>query len=120
MGLTFWSAERMIFNMYQRKTGIMGDIMVKKSGRVTIKSIAEELGISFSTVAKALNDDPVIRQETRELVQNKAKEMNYTRNYLTHDQLLKGAKIQYQMSGTPNMSRGVGEQDAPYSFSAMK
>jgi hypothetical protein len=33
---------------------------------------------------------------------------------------LKGAKIQYQMSGTPNMSRGVGEQDAPYSFSAMK
>ena len=45
--------------------------MVKKTGRVTIKSIADELGISFSTVAKALNDDPVIRQETRELVVSK-------------------------------------------------
>lgn len=82
----------MIFNVYQRKTGIMGDIMVKKSGRVTIKSIAEELGISFSTVAKALNDDPVIRQETRELVQNKAKEMNYTRNYFAQGLRQKGSK----------------------------
>ena len=42
----------------------------------------------------------------------------YTRNYLTHDQLLKGIRIQYQMSPTPNKNRGVGLQDAPYSFSA--
>jgi len=66
--------------------------MEKKTGRVTIKSIAEELGISFSTVAKALNDDPVIRQETRELVQNKAKEMNYTRNYFAQGLRQKGSK----------------------------
>ena len=42
----------------------------------------------------------------------------YTRNYLTHDQLLKGIRIQYQMSPTPNKNRGIGLQDAPYSFSA--
>lgn len=66
--------------------------MEKKNGRVTIKSIANELGISFSTVAKALNNDPCIRQETRELVQNKAKEMNYTRNYFAQGLRQKGSK----------------------------
>ena len=50
-------------------------------GRVTIKSIAQELRISFSTVSKALNGDPTIHPQTRELVENKAREMNYTRNY---------------------------------------
>ncbi|MBR3144344.1 MAG: LacI family DNA-binding transcriptional regulator [Clostridia bacterium] len=47
---------------------------------VTIKSIAERLGVSFSTVAKALNGDPLISAQTRELVEKTAKEMNYTRN----------------------------------------
>lgn len=38
-------------------------------------------------------------------------------NYLTHDRLMKGAKIVYIMSDTPNKSRGVAEESAPYSFS---
>ncbi|MBQ8423691.1 MAG: GH92 family glycosyl hydrolase [Coprobacter sp.] len=38
-------------------------------------------------------------------------------NYLTHDRLMKGAKIVYIMSDTPNKSRGVAEKSAPYSFS---
>ena len=42
----------------------------------------------------------------------------YSRNYLTHDQLLKGIRIHYQMSPTPNKNRGIGLQDVPYSFSA--
>ena len=41
----------------------------------------------------------------------------FTRNYLTHDQLLKGANIQYQMSPTPNKQRGTTEKDIPYSLS---
>lgn len=49
---------------------------------VTIKSIAAELGISFSTVAKALNNNPHIKEETRIKVQKKAKEMGYTPNSL--------------------------------------
>ena len=35
---------------------------------VTIKSIAKELGISFSTVSKALNNNPLVKEETRRLV----------------------------------------------------
>ena len=54
--------------------------MAGSNGNVTIKSIAERLGVSFSTVAKALNGDPLISAQTRELVEKTAKEMNYTRN----------------------------------------
>lgn len=49
---------------------------------VTIKSIAKELGISFSTVSKALNGNPAIKEETRKIVTEKAKEMGYTPNSL--------------------------------------
>lgn len=49
---------------------------------VTIKSIAKELGISFSTVAKALNGNPAIKEETRKIVEEKAREMGYMPNPL--------------------------------------
>ena len=41
----------------------------------------------------------------------------YTKNYLTHEQLLNGAVINYNMSSTPNKQRGVKDNDFPYSFS---
>lgn len=41
----------------------------------------------------------------------------YTKNYFTHQQLIDGAKIVYDMSSTPNKERGIQESDAPYSFS---
>lgn len=66
--------------------------MSKQNGPVTIKSIAEALGISFSTVSKALNADPAISEQTRLLVQQKAKEMNYTRNYFAQSLRQKGSK----------------------------
>lgn len=53
--------------------------MARKSP-VTIKTIAEELNISFSTVSKALNNDPLIKLDTRKAVWEKAKEMGYSPN----------------------------------------
>lgn len=41
----------------------------------------------------------------------------YTKNYFTHQQLMDGAKIVYDMSSIPNKERGIQESDAPYSFS---
>ena len=41
----------------------------------------------------------------------------YSRNFLTHDQLMKGANIQVQMSPAPNKRRGITEKDVPYSLS---
>lgn len=40
-----------------------------------------------------------------------------SQNYLTHDDLLKGAKINFEMSENPNKSRGTKKKDFPYSFS---
>lgn len=42
---------------------------------------------------------------------------SYSRNYLTHGQLMKGANIQFQMSPKPNKQRGITEKDVPYSLS---
>ena len=66
--------------------------MPQQDKPVTIKSIAAALGISFSTVSKALNDDPAISETTRQMVQAKAKEMNYTRNYFASSLRQKGSK----------------------------
>lgn len=41
----------------------------------------------------------------------------YTKNYLTHGQLVNGAKIDFRMGETPNTQRGISDDDAPYSFS---
>lgn len=41
----------------------------------------------------------------------------YTKNYVTHEQLLNGAVIDYKMSSTPNIERGTKDNDFPYSFS---
>ena len=58
--------------------------MQKQGDKVTIKDIAEALGVSFSTVAKALNDDPRISVQTKAMVKKKAQEMHYVRNYFAH------------------------------------
>lgn len=41
----------------------------------------------------------------------------YTKNYLTHKDLLDGASIVFDMSSVPNKQRGISQSDAPYSFS---
>ncbi len=51
-----------------------------KSSNVTIKDIARILGISPSTVSRALKDHPDISQATKDQVNNLAKEMNYRPN----------------------------------------
>jgi DNA-binding LacI/PurR family transcriptional regulator len=53
-----------------------------KPKSITIKFIAEQANVSFSTVAKALHDDPVINEKTREKVKAIAKKLNYRPNIL--------------------------------------
>ena len=45
--------------------------------RVTIKTIAEAVGVTHGTVSRALRDDPRVRQETTKLVKQKAAELGY-------------------------------------------
>lgn len=53
-----------------------------KPKSITIKFIAEQANMSFSTVAKALQDDPVINEKTREKIKKIAKKFNYRPNIL--------------------------------------
>ena len=39
------------------------------------------------------------------------------RNFFTHDELLRGAVIRFDMSAVPNLERGVTAADLPYSYS---
>lgn len=51
-----------------------------KYNQVTIKDIARELGISPSTVSRALKDHPDISQETKKAVNELAEKLNYQPN----------------------------------------
>lgn len=46
--------------------------------------------------------------------------MPYTKNYLNHKCLVKGATLIFDMTQQPNKKRGILASDAPYSFSRMK
>lgn len=51
-----------------------------RSSQVTIKDIAAELGISPSTVSRALKNHPEISEETKRAVKELAKKLNYEPN----------------------------------------
>ena len=43
--------------------------------------------------------------------------VDYSRNYLTHGDLLNGGTLRFDMGSQPNMKRGTQPEDYPYSFS---
>lgn len=54
----------------------------RKLKKVTIQDIAERLNISFSTVARALNDHPAISSATKKKVKDAAQKLHYQPNKL--------------------------------------
>ena len=55
---------------------------MKKGRQVTMKEIAKKLGVSVSTVSRALQDSPELHIETKRKIVEAAKEMNYRPNLL--------------------------------------
>jgi len=53
-----------------------------KRSQITIKDLAKKLSISSSTVSRALRNHPDISSETKNLVQNLAKELDYRPNVI--------------------------------------
>lgn len=56
--------------------------LIKKSKIITIKQIAGKAGVSFSTVSKALKNNPLISKGTRKRIFKIAKDLNYYPNLL--------------------------------------
>lgn len=50
----------------------------RKSGKPTLRTIADLTGLAVTTVSRALSDDPVINHETRRRVQEVALEIGYS------------------------------------------
>ena len=82
-------------------------------GSPLFKSVTLNLENGKKVVINANNNDTANRYISTMKVNGK----NYTRNYLTHEDLLRGMTINCTMSATPNKTRGTEEKDAPYSFS---
>lgn len=51
-----------------------------KESKLTLAGLAELAGVSASTVSRALNDNPLIKKETRERIQTLAAENNFSLN----------------------------------------
>ena len=57
-------------------------LIMPRARRVSIKDIAKAAGVSYSTVSRALNDNPLISQDVRTRVQALAESMGYSPNAL--------------------------------------
>ena len=56
--------------------------MSNQDGRVTLKMVAAEAGVSIGTVARALNDSDGVNQATRKMILDIARRLNYQPNKL--------------------------------------
>lgn len=66
--------------------------MKDNSQIITIKDIARKFKCSPSTVSRALNDNPVINEETRKTIHEYAEKMGYQRNIISLSLLNKSSK----------------------------
>ena len=83
-------------------------------GSPLFQSVKVKLENGKSIVLQA----PGNNKDTRYVNDVKINGKSVSRTWLSHDELTAGARIQFQMSGKPNMKRGTAEKDAPYSFSS--
>lgn len=73
---------------------------IKRSGKVTIKDVAKEAGVSISTVSFALNNVDVINPETKKRVLEAASKLNYTPD-------LNGRNLKAQATGVLGLFLGA-------------
>ena len=60
---------------------------------ITIKDIAKVAGVSYSTVSKALNNSPLVKDNTKNRIVEIAKEMGYEPNFAAQKLVSKQTKI---------------------------
>jgi DNA-binding LacI/PurR family transcriptional regulator len=68
--------------VYWAKDIVLNRMARKKSKRITIRDIAQELGVTPMTVSRALNDRPDISPETKQKVIETARRLEYVQSAL--------------------------------------
>jgi LacI family transcriptional regulator len=66
---------------------------MKKGHQVTMKEIAKKLGVSVSTVSRALKDSPELHADTKTRIVEMAKSMNYQYNLLAQSLRISRSKV---------------------------
>jgi putative alpha-1,2-mannosidase len=88
------------------------------SGEVVLGApLFKKASVTFENGKKLVLNAPANSASNRYIQNMKLNNTKYTRNFLTVETLKKGATLDFEMTDTPNVTRGTSEQDAPYSFS---
>ncbi|NWJ50193.1 MAG: glycoside hydrolase family 92 protein [Bacteroidetes bacterium] len=82
-------------------------------GSPLFKKVTLHLENGKTFVVNAPNNNPSTRYIQKAMLNGK----EYTKNFITHQDLLRGGKFDLQMSTTPNKTKGTKKEDLPYSYS---
>ncbi|HBC38477.1 MAG TPA: hypothetical protein DC016_06285 [Porphyromonadaceae bacterium] len=77
----------------------------------------EKITVHLENGKKLLINSPGNSKLTRYISDFRLNGKTYTKNYVKHQDLMGGARIDVQMSDKPNKTRGTLKSDFPYSFS---
>jgi predicted alpha-1,2-mannosidase len=82
-------------------------------GSPLFKKVTLHLENGNTFVVNAPNNNPSTRYIQKAMLNGK----EYTKNFITHLDIMRGGKFDLQMSKTPNKTKGTKKEDLPYSFS---
>lgn len=95
------------------------------SGKITIKDVAKQAGVSEATVSRALNDSPQVKRDTRQKIQNIARNLGYHPNGLARSIRVQqthtlGMIIPDILNGFfTNLSRSIEDQAAKSGYDVL-
>lgn len=76
--------------------------------------------INLENGKSVLIDAPKNSSENIYIDRLKFNNIDYSKNWIDHFELLKGAKLKFDMTAKPNLKRGTEDSDAPFSMSTEK
>ena len=104
------------------KTKMIGqkELMNIENEYLDLLSNAETIKIrgNFLTI-KTKDNKELIFKEKVDLSVNYLNGKEFTRTWLSYDELMQGGVIEYQMGNQPNMTRGIAPADKPYSYTSI-
>jgi predicted alpha-1,2-mannosidase len=85
-------------------------------GAPLFKKVTVDLENGKQIVIKSENNS----DDNKYVQELKWNQTSYSKNYINHFELLKGAELDFNMTATPNKNRGNSSESYPYSYSTQK